>query len=91
MKLRVSSENKVCEESWSEYVENHAEGTIYHHPAYLKVLEENSIGRKLYSSCGFTVEGQLRESVFKDGSFKNEFALLAGSVKQAHPIIGDYP
>jgi len=46
MKLRVSSENEVCEESWAEYVKNHAEGTIYHHPAYLKVLEEQS-GQKL--------------------------------------------
>ena len=46
MKLRVSPENGLTEESWSKYVKNHTEGTIYHHPAYLRVLEEQS-GQKL--------------------------------------------
>jgi len=46
MELSVSSENGIVGESWAEYVKNHIDGTIYHHPAYLQVLEEQS-GQKL--------------------------------------------
>ncbi len=46
MKLRVSTENGLVEESWARYVKNHADATIYYHPAYLQVLEEQS-GQKL--------------------------------------------
>jgi len=46
MKLSVSTENGRSGESWTEYVINHKEGTIYHHPAHLQVLEAQS-GQKL--------------------------------------------
>jgi len=44
--LEVSSDNGTSEKSWIEYVMNHSGGTIYHHPAYLQVLEKQS-GQKL--------------------------------------------
>ena len=46
MNLRVSTENGKSGESWTEYVKNHKEGTIYYHPAHLQVLEAQS-GQKL--------------------------------------------
>lgn len=40
---------------------------------YLKVHEENNRGIKLYEGIGFRKEGLLRECIFKNNLFKNEF------------------
>lgn len=36
------------------------------------VLEENIASIKMFTKCGYVREGLLRESVFKDGEFKNQ-------------------
>jgi len=41
----------------------------------LKVLEENKAAIKLYNRIGFINEGTLRNSVFKNNSFRNEFVM----------------
>ncbi|MCZ6702737.1 MAG: GNAT family N-acetyltransferase [Ignavibacteria bacterium] len=51
LKLTVSSENGIQVESWAKYVENHLDGTIYLHPAYLQVLEEQSRQKLLRLVC----------------------------------------
>ena len=50
---------------------------------YLKVLEENTVAQKLYTSCGLKKEGVLKNSVFKNDEFKNEiiFAIIKGEFK----------
>lgn len=47
---------------------------------YLKVLEENHAAIKLYQKVGFLNEGKMRQSVFKNNSFKNE--LILGLLKE---------
>jgi len=42
---------------------------------FLKVLEENNAAKKLYESTGFTTEGKLRNSVFKNNTYKNEILM----------------
>jgi diamine N-acetyltransferase len=39
---------------------------------FLKVLEHNETAINLYQKIGFKKEGILRESVYRDGEFKNE-------------------
>ncbi len=38
---------------------------------YLEVLADNAPAIKLYEGCGFTLEGRLRQHVFKNGSYKD--------------------
>jgi RimJ/RimL family protein N-acetyltransferase len=51
---------------------------------YLKVLEENTPAIKLYQLLGFTMEGKLRNSIFKNGEYKSEivFSILKTEYKQ---------
>ena len=42
---------------------------------YLYVQQNNKVAIKLYEKIGFTIEGELRETVFKDGVFHNEYIL----------------
>ena len=42
---------------------------------YLQVLEHNQIAIKLYQKLGFKQEGILRQSVYKDGQFRNELMM----------------
>lgn len=42
---------------------------------FLKVLEENSKATKLYQSVGFIIEGNLRQSVFKNNRFRTEIVM----------------
>ena len=39
---------------------------------YSTILEENEISRKLYRKCGWTEEGCLRKSIFKNNKYNNE-------------------
>lgn len=47
---------------------------------YLKVLEDNKPAKSLYEKIGFTMEGVLRKSVFKNNNFHNE--LFYGILKE---------
>lgn len=38
----------------------------------LRVLAPNGAARRLYESCGFTVEGVLREEFFLDGRYVDD-------------------
>lgn len=38
----------------------------------LKVLEHNNVAQSLYEKIGFHKEGELRQSIFKDGTYLNE-------------------
>ena len=51
---------------------------------FLKVLEENTPAIKLYKALGFTMEGKLRNSIFKNGEYKSEmiFSILKTEFKQ---------
>ena len=42
------------------------------HRIYLKVLEDNKSAIGCYLKAGFTVEGCLKDSIFKQGKFKNQ-------------------
>lgn len=37
-----------------------------------RILEKHLASKKILSACGFTMEGKLRESVFKNGLFQNQ-------------------
>jgi RimJ/RimL family protein N-acetyltransferase len=41
----------------------------------LKVLEENKVAIKLYTTLGFYKEGLMRDSVFKNNCYKNELLM----------------
>jgi len=41
----------------------------------LKVIDNNSVAIKLYTSSGFIKEGSLRESVYKNGEFRDEIQM----------------
>lgn len=43
------------------------------HRVTAKILDSNIASQKLYSKLGFTQEGLLRESVFKNGTYKNQY------------------
>ncbi len=51
------------------------------HRIYLTVLEENKRAIGLYEKLGFVVEGNLQESLYKKGLYKNQLlmAILRGS------------
>ena len=51
------------------------------HRIYLTVLEENKRAIGLYEKLGFEVEGNLQESLYKKGLYKNQLlmAILRGS------------
>lgn len=42
------------------------------HRVYLKVRSDNEAAVKLYQRCGFSVEGTLRDDVYKNGHFYNQ-------------------
>ncbi len=42
---------------------------------YLKVLEQNESAIKLYENVGFVLEGKLRNSIFKNNSYKSELIM----------------
>ena len=50
-----------------------------------RVLEDNFGSRKMHETLGYVQEGVLRQSVFKDGVYKNQvlYALLKEEYKQA--------
>ena len=50
-----------------------------------RVLEDNFGSRKMHEKLGYIQEGVLRQSVFKDGVYKNQvlYALLKEEYKQA--------
>ncbi|MBK6444137.1 MAG: GNAT family N-acetyltransferase [Bacteroidetes bacterium] len=41
------------------------------HRIFLKVRKDNTAAIKVYTACGFTEEGVLREDVYKQGEFKD--------------------
>lgn len=42
---------------------------------YLNVQKNNESAIKLYKKIGFNIEGEIRESVFKDGQFYDEYIM----------------
>lgn len=38
-----------------------------------KILESNNASLKMHQKCGFEIEGLLRQSVYKDGQFQNQY------------------
>jgi len=42
---------------------------------FLKVHEDNHRAIHVYEACGFKKEGLLRECVYKDGQYKNEYIM----------------
>lgn len=40
-----------------------------------KVLESNNASLRVHQKCGYEVEGLLRKSVYKNGSFQNQYVL----------------
>lgn len=49
---------------------------------YSTILEENEISRKLYKKCGWTEEGCLRKSIFKNNKYNNE--IFVGILKEEY-------
>ena len=54
-------------------------GSLGLHRVYAHVFEFNEPAKRLFSSCGFTFEGTLRDAAFKGGRFVNKdlFSILA--------------
>ena len=46
------------------------------HRIFLKVRKDNTAAIKVYTACGFTEEGVLREDVYKQGEFKDVLICL---------------
>lgn len=42
---------------------------------YLTVLEKNSRAIRMYEKVGFTVEGVMREAIYKDGVYQNQLIM----------------
>lgn len=40
-----------------------------------KILESNIASLKMHQKCGFEIEGLLRQSVYKDGQFHNQYII----------------
>lgn len=38
-----------------------------------KILESNNASLKMHQKCGFEIEGLLRQSVYRDGQFQNQY------------------
>ncbi|RMG16914.1 MAG: N-acetyltransferase [Bacteroidetes bacterium] len=55
-------------------------GQLNLHRLYLRVQERHQRAIQLYRSCGFVQEGLLRESVYKDGAYRDE--VLMGLLKR---------
>ena len=49
---------------------------------FTTILEENIISRKLYKKCGWTEEGVLKESIFKNNKYNNE--IFVGILRQEY-------
>jgi diamine N-acetyltransferase len=49
----------------------HAFRDLNLHRVYLSVREANVAARRVYDKVGFTVEGVLRDAVYKDGRYEN--------------------
>ena len=45
------------------------------HRVFLKVRVDNEPAIRLYESCGFKIEGELRDDVFKKDKFRNQFIM----------------
>ena len=45
------------------------------HRVYATIIEHNQPSRKLYAKCGFTVEGMMRQSIYKKNSYNHELQL----------------
>jgi RimJ/RimL family protein N-acetyltransferase len=45
------------------------------HRVYLKVKKNNPAAIRLYETCGFKVEGTLREDIFKNGNFTDQLVM----------------
>ena len=45
------------------------------HRIQANVLESNMQSLKMHKKCGYVIDGLLRESVFKDGRYQNQYVL----------------
>ena len=43
---------------------------------YLKVRTDNTSALRIYEACGFKVEGTLREDIYKQGKFADQFYMV---------------
>lgn len=41
-----------------------------------KILDYNQSSEKLYEKCGFILEGRLRETLWKDGKWRDQLAYV---------------
>ncbi len=45
------------------------------HRLFLKVRSDNPAAIRIYESCGFRKEGELRDDVYKNGAFRNQLIM----------------
>ena len=60
--LRVIEMNPQADPRWEAFVESHPDSTIYHHPAWLDVLQREYGQRGLYLACE-SADGNLLASM----------------------------
>lgn len=53
----------------------HAFAELNLHRVFLKVRADNPAAIKIYEHCGFRMEGELKDDVFKNGSFRNQWIM----------------
>ena len=61
----------------------HAFSTLGLHRVFLHVRVDNAAAIRIYETCGFRNEGELRDDVFKNGKYINQYsmAILASEFK----------
>ncbi len=51
LSLVVKETNSDIDEKWIEFISNHSQATVYHHPAWLKVIENETCQKVLKLIC----------------------------------------
>ncbi len=51
LSLVVKEANSDIDEKWIEFISNHSQATVYHHPAWLKVIENETCQKVLKLIC----------------------------------------
>lgn len=54
---------------------NYAFNTLKLHKVTAEVLDENIVSKSMFTKCGFSIDGVLREHVFKNGRYYNVLAM----------------
>ncbi len=75
MRIVVTEKGKGYGREAIKAVKEYAFKKLNFHRLWLDVRDHNIRAKNLYESCGFKVEGHLRECILSDGNFESLFLL----------------